>query len=66
MLGGRDWSKDRIIPDLIKRWSKSKILEIRNPFSTRPWQFVLEPIGAYLYLGSILLKKDKLTLKVLI
>ena len=59
VVGGGDWSKDRIIPDLIKRWSKSKILEIRNPFSTRPWQFVLEPIGAYLYLGSILLKKDK-------
>ena len=58
-IGGGDWSKDRIIPDLFKQWSKSKILKIRNPNSTRPWQFVLEPVAAYLYLGSLLLKKNK-------
>ena len=57
VIGGGDWSKDRIIPDLFKQWSKSKILKIRNPNSTRPWQFVLEPVAAYLYLGSLLLKK---------
>jgi len=59
VIGGGDWSKDRIIPDLFKTWSKNKSLNIRNPNSTRPWQFVLEPLGAYLYLGSLLLKKDK-------
>ena len=59
VIGGGDWSKDRIIPDLFKQWSKSKILKIRNPNSTRPWQFVLEPIGAYLHLGSLLLKKNE-------
>ena len=59
VIGGGDWSKDRIVPDLFKQWSKSKILKIRNPNSTRPWQFVLEPIGAYLHLGSLLLKKNE-------
>ena len=38
---------------------KVKTLKIRNPNSTRPWQFILEPIGAYLYLGSLLLKNIK-------
>ena len=59
VIGGGDWSKDRILPDLFKQWSSSKNLRIRNPNSTRPWQFVLEPIGAYLYLGSLLLKNQK-------
>lgn len=59
VIGGGDWSADRIIPDLFKQWSKSKKLIIRNPNSTRPWQFVLEPIGAYLYLGSLLLKNNE-------
>ena len=59
VIGGGDWSSDRIIPDLFKKWSQSKTLKIRNPNSTRPWQFVLEPIGAYLYLGSLLLKNNK-------
>ncbi len=64
VIGGGDWSNDRIIPDLFKRWSKSKKLKIRNPNSTRPWQFVLEPIGAYLYLGSLLLRnKSKVNLQ---
>ena len=67
VIGGGDWSKDRIVPDLFKQWSKSKILKIRNPKSTRPWQFVLEPIGAYLHLGSLFVKKmKKSTFKVLI
>ncbi|MDB9983396.1 CDP-glucose 4,6-dehydratase [Candidatus Pelagibacter sp.] len=64
VIGGGDWSKDRIIPDLFKTWSKNKCLNIRNPNSTRPWQFILEPLGAYLYLGSLLLKNNnKINLK---
>ena len=59
VIGGGDWSDDRIIPDLFKQWSKSKKLKIRNPNSTRPWQFVLEPISAYLYLGSLLIRNKK-------
>ncbi len=57
VIGGGDWSENRIIPDVIRQWSKSQTLKIRNPKSTRPWQFVLEPLGAYLFIGSILLKK---------
>ena len=52
MIGGGDWSSDRIIPDCIKAWSKNQIVDIRNPESTRPWQHVLEPLSGYLLLGS--------------
>ena len=44
VIGGGDWSKDRIIPDIIKAQTNGKELEIRNPNATRPWQYVLEPI----------------------
>ena len=58
VIGGGDWSKNRIVPDLFKQWSNSKKLKVRNPKSTRPWQFVLDPLGAYLYLGYLLLNKN--------
>ena len=48
VIGGGDWSKDRLIPDCVKSWSKNKKVILRNPFSTRPWQHVLEAVGAYL------------------
>lgn len=54
VIGGGDWSENRLIPDCIKAWSKNKTVNIRNPKSTRPWQHVLEAIGAYLYLGYLL------------
>ena len=57
VIGGGDWAKDRIIPDCIRAWSSGTDVNIRNPFSTRPWQHVLEPVGAYLHLGSCL-KQD--------
>ena len=47
VIGGGDWNDDRIVPDCVKSWSKSKKVLIRNPFSTRPWQHVLEPISGY-------------------
>ena len=56
VIGGGDWSSDRIIPDCVKSWSKNKIPEIRNPNSTRPWQHVLEAVAGYLVLGSNLFK----------
>jgi CDP-glucose 4,6-dehydratase len=52
VIGGGDWSKDRLIPDIIKALSNSKDVEIRNPDSIRPWQHVLEPLFGYLLLGS--------------
>ena len=60
VIGGGDWSEDRIIPDCAKSYSKNKIVIIRNPKSTRPWQHVLEVIYGYLTLGSKLYKNKNL------
>lgn len=54
VIGGGDWAKDRIITDCIKAWSCDDSVEIRNPYSTRPWQHVLEPLSGYLTLGFYL------------
>ena len=51
VIGGGDWSNNRIIPDCIKCIEKNEIIEIRSPYAIRPWQHVLEPIYAYLFLG---------------
>jgi CDP-glucose 4,6-dehydratase len=51
VIGGGDWSKDRLIPDIAKALSKNIEIVIRNPNSVRPWQHVLEPVVAYLILG---------------
>ena len=48
VIGGGDWSKNRIIPDCVKAWSKGKMVDLRNPEATRPWQHVLEPLSGYL------------------
>ena len=61
VIGGGDWSVDRIIPDLIRSIKKKKILKIRYPNSTRPWQHVLEPVYGYLFLAFNLHKKKRLT-----
>ena len=60
VIGGGDWSNDRIVPDCIKAWAKKKICKIRNPFSTRPWQHVMEPIVGYLIIGQKLYENKKL------
>ena len=59
VIGGGDWSKNRIIPDCIKTIKKQKNLVIRNPLSTRPWQHVLEPISGYLILAKKLYETPK-------
>lgn len=51
VIGGGDWSKDRLIPDVVRAFSIDKPVNIRNPKSVRPWQHVLEPIAGYLLLG---------------
>lgn len=56
VIGGGDWSEDRLIPDCVKKWSKNQIVKIRNPFSTRPWQHVLEAIYGYILLAANLSK----------
>jgi len=51
VIGGGDWSEDRIIPDLIRAISKKEEILIRNPHSVRPWQHVLESLSGYLLLA---------------
>ena len=59
VIGGGDWSKDRLIPDIVKSAKNQAPVEIRNPLSTRPWQHVLEPLSGYLTLGWNLLSGKK-------
>lgn len=58
VIGGGDWSENRLVPDCIKSWINKKIPKIRNPNSTRPWQHVLEVVYAYLLL-AVKIKKNK-------
>lgn len=51
VIGGGDWSQDRLIPDIAKAFAIEKPVVIRNPLSVRPWQHVLEPVIGYLLLG---------------
>lgn len=60
VIGGGDWAKDRIVPDIVRSWSEFKNVEIRNPFSTRPWQHVLEPLSGYLCLAAELFASNTL------
>ena len=48
VIGGGDFAKDRLIPDLVRALLSGKFIEIRNPDSTRPWQHVLDPLRGYL------------------
>lgn len=50
VIGGGDFSKDRIIPDSVEACSKNKVIHVRNPYSIRPYQHVLEPLSAYLWI----------------
>jgi CDP-glucose 4,6-dehydratase len=52
VIGGGDWSKDRLIPDILKCINEKQDLIIRNPNSIRPWQHVLEPLMGYLLLSE--------------
>ncbi len=56
VIGGGDWAEDRIIPDCAKASSEGKNVVVRNPNATRPWQYVLEPLSGYLWLGALLAK----------
>jgi len=60
VIGGGDWASDRIVPDCIKAWSAKKIVEIRSPEATRPWQHVLEPLSGYIALAKDLYESPKL------
>lgn len=51
VIGGGDWSLDRLVPDIVKSLQSNVDIKIRNPNSVRPWQHVVEPLFAYLELG---------------
>ena len=54
VIGGGDFSEDRIVPDIIKALKQQKTIEVRNPNAVRPWQHVLEPLAGYLLVGGLL------------
>lgn len=58
VIGGGDWSQDRLIPDLVRASSRGESVEIRSPNATRPWQHVLESLSGYLLLGQRLLERQ--------
>jgi CDP-glucose 4,6-dehydratase len=59
VIGGGDWSENRLIPDLVRAMATNQSLEIRSPNATRPWQHVLESLSGYLLLGQKLIEGDK-------
>jgi CDP-glucose 4,6-dehydratase len=59
VIGGGDYSKDRLIPDILLSAKKVKKIILRNPNAIRPWQHVLEPLNGYLVLAEKLYKNDK-------
>ncbi len=54
VIGGGDWSTDRLVPDAVRAFSQGRPLEIRHPDAVRPWQHVLEPLTGYLLLAQAL------------
>ncbi len=52
VIGGGDWSRDRLIPDIVTALFNKEQIEIRSPDSIRPWQHVIEPLIGYLELGA--------------
>jgi CDP-glucose 4,6-dehydratase len=56
VIGGGDWAKDRLLPDLIRSVSRGEDIILRNPHAIRPWQHVLDPLAGYLMLAESLFK----------
>jgi CDP-glucose 4,6-dehydratase len=57
VIGGGDWAKDRLVPDIVKAIGEGRKVLIRSPESIRPWQYVLEPLAGYLLLAENLYTK---------
>ena len=53
VIGGGDFSEDRIVPDIVRALQNNEIIEVRNPLAIRPWQHVLEPLHGYLILAQM-------------
>jgi CDP-glucose 4,6-dehydratase len=61
VIGGGDWSADRLLPDAIRAWTSGQALDVRNPDAVRPWQHVLEPLCAYLRIAEALATGQKMS-----
>lgn len=57
VIGGGDWAKDRLLPDLVRAFAAGKPAHIRNPHATRPWQHVLDPLTGYLLVAERLVER---------
>lgn len=60
VIGGGDWSEDRLLPDAVRAWQGQIALDIRSPNAVRPWQHVLEPLAGYLRLAEMLWTRPEL------
>lgn len=59
VIGGGDWARDRLIPDMIRAFSAGQSVHIRNPHAIRPWQHVMEPLSGYLLLAERLVQEGQ-------
>ncbi len=57
VIGGGDWAADRLVPDCLRALAEGRTIRVRNPYSVRPWQLVLEPLSGYLWLAVRLLQE---------
>ncbi|RIK83997.1 MAG: CDP-glucose 4,6-dehydratase [Planctomycetota bacterium] len=60
VIGGGDWSRDRIVPDCIRALRRGEPIPVRNKVATRPWQHVLEPLSGYLWLAATMAAPGRL------
>ena len=58
VIGGGDWSRDRLVPDLVSTFARGEAALVRNPNAIRPWQHVMEPLSGYIALASHLLDAE--------
>ncbi len=58
VIGGGDWADDRIVPDCVRALAGGEAVRLRNPKAVRPWQYVLEPLSGYLWLGALLFQNS--------
>ncbi|HSN32018.1 MAG TPA: CDP-glucose 4,6-dehydratase [Ideonella sp.] len=60
VIGGGDWSEDRLVPDAVRAWEAGDVLRLRRPQAVRPWQHVLDPLAGYLRLAESLWQQPEL------
>ena len=60
VIGGGDWAKDRLVPDLVRAFAQGQRAMIRHPEAMRPWQFVLDPLNGYLQIAEAAFEQEGL------